>query len=84
MVEKPFALSGASSVSDLRLMKPLTGRKVFRPFLSGFCQDVTEFMKIVMCENVQLNSAAVSYSALLSLSFVPDPRQVRAERFSFY
>ena len=34
MVEKPFALSGASSVSDRRLMKPLRGRKVSPPFLS--------------------------------------------------
>ena len=33
-VDKRFVLSGALSVSNLRLMKPLTGRSVYRLFLS--------------------------------------------------
>ena len=41
IVEKHFALSGASSVSDyLRLMKPPRGGNVSLPFLSCLCLDV--------------------------------------------
>ena len=60
MVEKHFVLSGASSVSDLRLMKPPRGRNVSLPFLSHICLDVLKKKKKKKGRKVYHTSTSLS------------------------
>ena len=71
MVELRFALSGASSVSNLRLMKSLRGRNVSPPFLSRLCLMfwIWSVVSAWLCLEMDTLSGIPSPSLCLDLSF---------------